>query len=242
MRVLGFASGKGGVGKTTIVANLAVVMSRWMRVIAVDADIFLPNLHAVFGLRTTATLSDVLAGSMGLEKAIYSITPNLHVLPASPSPNLKIDRLPEVIDRLREDYDRILIDFSAGLSKMAVQPMESADRLFLITNPEKASLASAQKVRRLGDELGVKMGGVVLNRYSGEKESFKVAETVLGRVVGLIRESKYVARSWEIGKPFVLLYPKSGVSKDLVDTMLNITGQNRRIKPYGKFWARFKGD
>jgi|Deesub1362A_J573_1020465.scaffolds.fasta_scaffold00329_5 MinD-like ATPase involved in chromosome partitioning or flagellar assembly len=242
MRVIGFASGKGGVGKTTIVANLAILMSKWMKVIVVDADVFLPNLHAAFGLRTATTLSDVLTGNVDVEMAIYSVSTNLHVMPASPAPNLKIDRLSEVIDELKKDYDRILIDFSAGLSKMASIPMESADILFLITNPEKASLVSAQKVKKIGEELGVKGGGVILNRYAGEKELFKVTETMLGRIVGLIRESKYVAKSWEIGKPFVVLYPNSGITKDLVNTMLNITGQNRRIKPYGKLWARLKGD
>lgn len=242
MRVIGFASGKGGVGKTTVVANLAVLMSRWMKVIAVDADIFLPNLHAAFGLRTATTLSDVLRGNVDLEKAIYSISANLHLLPASPAPNLRIDRLSEVIDELRKDYDRILVDLSAGLSKMASIPIESADTLYLITNPETASLVSAQKVKKIGEELGVNAGGVILNRYTGEKEAFKLAESMLGKVVGLIRESKYVGKSWEAGRPFVLLYPKSGVSKDLIDTMLNITGQNRRIKPYGKLWARFRGD
>jgi MinD-like ATPase involved in chromosome partitioning or flagellar assembly len=242
MRVIGFASGKGGVGKTTIVANLAVLMSRWMKVIAVDADVFLPNLHAAFGLRTAATLSDVLTRKVDVEKAVYSVSTNLHVMPASPSPNLKIDGLSEIIDELRQNYDRVLVDFSAGLSKMASLPMELADVLFLITNPERVSLISAQKVKKMSEELGVNTGGVILNRYAGEKDSFKLSETVLGRVVGLVRESKYVARSWEIGKPFVLLYPKSGVSKDLVNTMLNITGQNRRIKPYGKLWAKLKGD
>ena len=242
MRVIGFASGKGGVGKTTIVANLAVLMSRWMKVIAVDADVFLPNLHAAFGLKTATTLSDVLTGRVDVSKAIYSLTSNLHIMPASPAPNLKIDRLPEIIDELRKDYDRILVDFSAGLSKMASLPMELADNLLLITNPERVSLVSAQKVKKMGEELGVNIGGVILNRYAGEKDSFKLLETVVGRVVGLVRESKYVAESWEIGKPFVLLYPKSGVSKDLMDTMLGITGQNRKIRPYGKFWAKIKGD
>ncbi len=242
MRVIGFASGKGGVGKTTIVANLAVLMSRWMRVLAVDADVFLPNLHAAFGLRTATTLSDVLAGNVDLEKAIYSISPSLHLMPASPVPNLKIDRLSEIIDELRKDYDRILVDFSAGLSKMASIPMESADTLFLITNPEKASLVSAQKVKKISEELGVSAGGVVLNRYAGEKESFRLAETMLGRVVGLVRESKYVVKSWEVGKPFVVLYPKSGVSRDMVEAMLNIAGQNRGVRPYGRLWARLKGD
>ena len=242
MRVIGFASGKGGVGKTTIVANLAVLMSRWMKVIAVDADIFLPNLHAAFGLRTATTLSDVLTGNVDLEKAIYGVSTNLYVMPASPASNLRIDRLSEVIDELRRDYDRVLVDFSAGLSKMASVPIESADALYLITNPERASLLSAQKVKKIGEELGVNAGGVILNRYAGEKDLFKLSEMVLGKVIGLVRESKYVGRSWEAGRPFVVLYPKSGVSKDLVDIMLNMTGQNRKIKPYGKFWARLKGD
>lgn len=242
MRVIGFASGKGGVGKTTIVANLAVLMSRWMRVIAVDTDVFLPNLHAAFGLRVASTLSDVLTRKVELEKAIYSISKNLHVMPSSPTPNLKIDGLAGIIKELEKNYDRVLVDISAGLSKMAVQPMELTDVLYLITNPERMSLMSTQKVRKMTDGLGIRTGGVILNRYGGEKDSFRMAETMLGRIVGLVRESKYVAESWEIGKPFVLLYPKSGVSKDLVNTMLNVVGRKMEIRPYGKFWARLKGD
>ncbi|AEA47843.1 nucleotide-binding protein [Archaeoglobus veneficus] len=252
MPVLAICSGKGGVGKTTVSANLAVVLTLFGRVIVIDSDIALPNLHTFFGLDDPfISLLDVLKDMGYLKDAIYEIRvklkdsedmdvlKELHVLPASTSvkalEEIDMERFKDVIESLRKDYDFVIVDVAAGLSKYAIIPMLSADASYLVVNPEKASIIDSQKVRKIADVSGVRVGGIIINRYKGEKRMVEYAENAIGaEVVGIIRESKLVRECWEDGIPVTMRKPYSKVAKDFYDLARRLVGEDVDIRPYGR--------
>ncbi len=252
MPVLAVCSGKGGVGKTTVSANLAVSLSPFGKVLVIDGDIALPNLHTFFGLDDPfVSLLDVLKDITYLKDAIYGIkvklkgsedediVSELHVLPASTSvkalEEIDMERLKDVLESLKRDYDFIIVDVAAGLSKYAIIPMLSAEASYLVVNPEKASIIDSQKVKKIADVSGVKVEGIIVNRYRGEKKMVEYAENVVGaEVIGLIRESKLIRKCWEEGVPVTMRKPYAKVSRDFFDLARRLTGEKIEVKPYGK--------
>jgi len=251
MTVLAICSGKGGVGKTTVSVNLAVTLSRFGRVLVIDSDIALPNMHTFFGLDDPfISLLDALKDPSYLEEAIHEIKVKvrdedviykhtLNVLPASTSvkalEEIEIENFKEILDRVKYDYDFVIVDVAAGLSKYAMIPMLNSDAVYLVVNPEKASILDAQKVKKVADVSKIKVNGIVLNRYKGEKDMAEYAENAIGEeIVGIIRESKLIRKCWEKGIPVTMKKAESRVSEDFLTLAMRITGKNISIKPYGK--------
>lgn len=244
MVVIAIGSGKGGVGKTTVSANLAVALTMFGRVAVVDGDIALPNLHTLLGIDDPfISLLDILKDTSYLKEAIYRIKVklgnDLHVIPSSTSvkalEEIDMEKFKDVVDFLREHYDFIVIDVAAGLSRYAIVPMLSADVSYLVVNPEKASIIDSQKVKKIADVSGVRVGGIILNRYKGEKKMVEYAEKVIGcEIVGIIRESKLFRTCWEEGTPVIIKKPHSSVSKDFINLARKIVGDNVEIRPYGR--------
>jgi len=248
MVVLSVCSGKGGVGKTTISANLSIALTLFGKVLVIDGDIALPNLHTFFGIDDPfVSLLDVLKDTSYLKDAVHKMrvkignesVGELHILPSSTSvkalEEINIENFREIVEDLRGSYDFILIDVAAGLSKYAMIPMLISDVSYLVVNPEKASIMDSQKVKKIADISGVKVGGVIMNRYRGEKGMVEYAEKVIGKeVVGLIRESKLLRSCCEDGTPVTMKKPSSNVSRDFFNLARKIVGEDVKVKPYGK--------
>ena len=239
MPVIGICSGKGGVGKTTVAANVSVALSDFGSVVVVDGDVALPNLHTIFGLEPTLTLVDVLSGRAGVREAIYRIRINdysVDVLPSSQSHEDvgKLERFPEVLEELENQYDFVVVDVAAGLSSYALIPMMGCDELYLVVNPEETSIMDAWRVRKVIDRLNAEFGGVILNRYRGEKWAVAAVEKKLGRIAGIIRESKAVRRGWEEGYIVTAERPEAKVSEEFYNLARRIAGENVHPKPYGR--------
>src|SRR5690606_6478266 len=122
-RVISVASGKGGVGKTTITANLGVALATYgEEVIVLDADVAMANLELILGMEgKSITLQDVLSGEATIDEAIYEGPGGVKIVPAGISleglRKVKLDRLEEALEVLIEDADILLIDAPAGLEK-----------------------------------------------------------------------------------------------------------------------------
>src|SRR5262245_41854436 len=122
-RVISFASGKGGVGKTTLVANLG---HRWAAqgksTLMIDGDWSLGKLSITLGVRPEWTVEKVLAGEVALAAAVQRVAPNLNLL-ASPTGVIGFEELPEAarnqlyfeLEALCSTHDLILFDHSSGL-------------------------------------------------------------------------------------------------------------------------------
>jgi len=150
-RIVAITSGKGGVGKTFVAANLAAALARaGHRVLVMDADLGLANLDIVLNLTPKETLHEVLTGAGELDDVILQAPGGFSVLPAG-SGMVEYSRLGEdVRERLRkllrkigERFDLVLIDTGAGIADVVLYVNSLADEILLVTTPEPTALADA---------------------------------------------------------------------------------------------------
>jgi flagellar biosynthesis protein FlhG len=144
-------SGKGGVGKSVITANLAAAFSlAGQRTLVIDADLGLANLDVILGVNPTGTIQDVLAGNLAVEEALVHTRAGFDLLPAGSgtlensllTPTLA-SSLRKLIDTLELRYDAILFDAGAGIGEVVLFFARLADEIVLIVTPEPTSLMDA---------------------------------------------------------------------------------------------------
>ena len=179
-KVVGFISIKGGVGKTTTVANLGIILARDFkkRVLIVDGNFSGPNLALHFGFSKMGhTLHDVLEGKAKLHKAIYEHSSGLHLLPASVySRKVDYNKFKNYISSLRPFYDLILIDSSPSLNDEMLAAIMAADELFVITTPDYVTLASTLNAVKTARQKRTYIAGIIMNKVKGKKYELKMED------------------------------------------------------------------
>jgi septum site-determining protein MinD len=230
---IAMASGKGGTGKTTTSANLAVALSKFGKeVIVLDADIAMANLELVLGLDgKPITLNDVLSGNASIEQAIYEGPGGIRVIPAGVSLDgfrkAKPERLVEILTKLHELGDIILVDCPAGIGKEALSAISTSEHLILVVNPEISSISDALKVVAIAKRFGTNILGAIVNRTAMEDTelSAKAIETILEvPILGIIPEDPNVRRCAAFGEPIVLKYPDSPAAQAIMQIAAKLTG------------------
>ena len=185
-KVLVNISGKGGVGKTTVTANLGAALAlRHNKVVLVDADIGLRNLDVVMGLedRVVHDLSHVVRGECSIEEATIS-DPHISGLSLIPAPGRR--DMPAMTRQemrglcllLREDHDYTLIDSPAGIGEGFRNAIAPADEAIVVTNPNAAAIRNADRVIALVEELGMPIPRLIVNRARRENENHPGIPTV----------------------------------------------------------------
>jgi len=156
-------SGKGGVGKTTLTANLGIALARQgVRTAVLDADFGLRNLDLLLGLenRIVFTAQEVLAGSCRLEQALvkHKQEPNLALLPAG-NPRmlewLKPEDMQAIVGMLAPSFDVVLIDCPAGIEDGFKNAVSAAQEAIVITTPEVSAVRDADRVIGLLNTHGI---------------------------------------------------------------------------------------
>jgi capsular exopolysaccharide synthesis family protein len=159
-------------GKTTTSINCAVVLAqKGTRVLLIDADLRRPSIHKTLGMGPRSGLSNVLTGSSTLEQTITrtAILPNLFVLPAgTPPPNpaelLASANMRDVLAKLREEYDHIVVDTPPSLSVTdAVVLSPRADAVVLVIRSGQTSKQALRRSRDILAQVNAKVVGVLLN-------------------------------------------------------------------------------
>lgn len=211
-RVIVVASGKGGVGKTVVTANLGVALAKFGKnVVILDADVAMANLELILGMEgKPVTLHNVLAGEAPIKDAIYEGPEGVKVIPAGISLSslrkVKLERLEKVLEELLEETEILLIDAPAGLEKDAITALAAADEALLVTTPEIPSVSDTLKTKIVASKLGLDILGVVINRYQDNdmfltpEEVEKILETP---VLAIIPEDPEVSRASAFGEPLV---------------------------------------
>lgn len=150
-KILAVTSGKGGVGKTFVAANLALALvRRGLKVLLLDADLGLANLDIVLNIHPTKTLHDVLTGTAAIDEAVMRAPCGVAVLPAA-SGLIEYSRLTgDVQDELRtviaelgRRYDYLLLDTGAGISDIVLFTASLAQDVLVVATPEPTSIADA---------------------------------------------------------------------------------------------------
>lgn len=156
-RVIAITSGKGGVGKTNLVANLAYAFtSKGERTLILDADLGLGNIDVILGLTPKYNLSHVVAGQKSLEEILVEGPEGIKVLPASSgieemtnlSRNQKLMILKD-LEQLMEEVDVVLIDTAAGISSNVMYFNSVAQNIVVVVSPEPTSITDAYAVIKL---------------------------------------------------------------------------------------------
>mgnify|MGYP001057977027 CR=1 FL=1 len=218
-KVITVTSGKGGVGKTTVTANLAAAMAMLgQRVVAIDSDIGLRNLDVVMGLenRIVYDLVDVVEGRCRLNQALIRDKrfPELHLIPAAQTRD-KMAVSPSdmvlVCDRLRQDMDYILIDSPAGIERGFRNAIAPADQVLIVTNPEVSAVRDADRIIGLIEAEEKGPGQLIINRLKpqmvarGDMLSIADVIDILAiDLLGVIPEDEEILVSSNRGLPVAL--------------------------------------
>ena len=150
-QIVGVLSGKGGVGKTNLVVNVAIACrGEGKRVLVVDGDLGLANVDVLLGMTPKRNVGDVLRGDCALEDAVAIGPQGIHVLPAaSARADLATLRPRELaalllpLFKAAERYELVLLDLGAGLGTAVLGLAACCDRLLLVTTPEPTAFADA---------------------------------------------------------------------------------------------------
>ena len=239
-RTIVICSGKGGVGKTTLTANLGVALARLgHRVTVLDADFGLRNLDLLLGLenRIVYTAQDVLSETCRLEQALvkHKQVPTLTLLPAG-NPRmlewLTPEHMQKIVSLLAERSDYVLIDAPAGVEQGFRNAAAAASEAIVVTNPEVSAVRDADRVIGLLGTMNVTPVQLVLNRVRPEmvanQEMLSVDEVtdlLALPLLGLVVEDEQVIVSTNRGEPLTLQDKPSPAGRDYQDIARRLGGE-----------------
>ena len=262
-RVLAIASGKGGVGKTNIVSNLAIAFSRaGKRVLAMDGDLGLANLDIAFGLTPDMTLLDIFDGTGTIDEVICDGPEGVKLLPGC-SGRYDVANLNEqeryslfaAIDTLEDDFDILMVDTGAGLNSNAVAFAAAAQTVILVADPDPTSLADAYAfVKVMAQRCGIKKVALVANRVSNAKEGedvYRKLSVLVNRFLqvgidylGYINTDAAISRATRGGVPVLMGEPNALASQRINSIAHKILAQPYEAPETGGirlFWKRLVG-
>jgi flagellar biosynthesis protein FlhG len=228
VKVIAVTGGKGGVGKTTVSANLAVSIAAQGRdVMLVDADLGLANVDVVLGLNTRFHLGHVVSGECALEDAIVTGPHGLQIVPAASGikrmANLSDIEQAGIIRAFSDLYHRVdvmIVDTAAGLHDSVLTFSQAAQHVLVVVCDEPASITDAYAlIKVLSREHGVRRFQILANqtRRSGEgPELFQKISRVCDRFLNVTLEfagsvpfDDYLRRAVQRQSAVVEAYPAS---------------------------------
>jgi len=237
--VLTVTSGKGGVGKTTTTANVAVALAAsGLKVVCIDADIGLRNLDVVLGLenRIVYDLVDVIEGRCRLRQAMIrdKRLPELFLIPAAQTRDksaVSPSDMVRLCDDLRPDYDWVLIDSPAGIERGFRNSIAPADIVLVVTNPEVSAVRDADRIIGLIEAEEKGPARLIINRLNPslvKRGDMLTANDVLEllaiELIGVIPEDENVVISTNRGQP-VALDHKTRAGQEFINISRRLRGE-----------------
>jgi len=260
-KVIAITSGKGGVGKTSVVGNLAIACQRMgKKVLIFDADLGLANIDIIFGIHLKYTIEDVIKGKKELSQIIVKGPEGVAIIPASSgvqelahlTEGQKINLLNE-FDALNKMFDVLLVDTGAGISSNVIYFNLAAEERMVVVTPEPTSITDAYAlIKVMFYHHGIKNFFLLLNMVKDEKEAKSVYQN-LSRVVskfmrdisldyvGFIPWDSLLQKSVTKREPVICCYPESSSSNSFTKLANHLLGQTNRRPIDGNikfFWKR----
>jgi len=237
------ASGKGGVGRTTLTFNLGVGMSLFGKnVVMLDLDLVMANLDVITGLlNPDVTLHDVLARNRSIEECVYEIEHGIRVIPTGihfetlRHINPKYISWDKILEEIGDYGDIFLMDMPAGINSNIFEGLPESAEMIIVTNSTMTSVADALKIRILANELNLNIIGFVLNMWyeDGFLLSAKEIESILEiPMIGIIPYDREIDRSMALGKSVVEVNPSSPTSNAIMLLTAHLLGETYKpIEP-----------
>jgi septum site-determining protein MinD len=256
-KIITVTSGKGGVGKTTAVANIAVALaSSGARVCCVDGDIGLRNLDVVMGLenRIVYDLVDVIEGRCRLRQAMIRDKrfPELYLIPAAQTRDKSAVSPSDMVrlgDELRAEVDWILIDSPAGIERGFRYAIAPADQVLVITNPEVSAVRDADRVIGILEAEEKGTPSLIINRLNPnmvKNHDMLSADDVIDllaiRLIGIIPEDENIIVGTNRGTP-IALEVKSQTGQAFRNIALRLQGKDvpfLNLDNQGSLWSRIQ--
>ena len=235
-RSIAIVSGKGGVGKSNFSTNFAYALhSKGKKVIIIDMDIGMGNIHILLGMTPRNSLKDYLVGGRELEGVINSTPEGLDFISGGSGLDAVLDwsesmfdRLITAFEQLQKEYDIILFDMGAGATRSAIEILVAIDEIIVISTTEPTSITDAYSMMKficIRDR--DKIFNIVSNRVSKYDDGnnavdrlqfamrkFMQKETT---ILGTLPEDPVVHKAVLRQKPYLLLYPSSPISKGMME-------------------------
>lgn len=251
-RYIAIASGKGGVGKTLLSINLAnIIGDTNKRVLIIDGDFGLSNVHIMLGLAPDKNLSDFVNGKASIDEIVFKINKNVHFISSGNGiqelVNLDSKSIFEILDRIHEyaetNYDIIIFDTPPGLHNETLIITSSSDIPIIISTPEPTAVADAYAlIKVLNTSMMVNDFYVLINKCASKEEGIKIFNSidvvskkfldVQLNYIGYLTYSKNIIRKIVDQKPF-----DKALTQELTEVLrripLNINIQNKQ-----NFWSK----
>lgn len=242
-KIITVTSGKGGVGKSNFVVNLAIsLQQKGEKVLIFDADLGMGNDDVLMGLYPKYNIFDILSTDKTLKDIIVEGPAGVKLVPAGSGLN-KVQELEEnerkrFISNLGalDEFDYILMDTGAGVSKDILSFISASEDLIIITTPEPTSLTDAYSLIKATDYFKLKTKAkVIVNKAFTKKEgedTFKKFKKAVDKFLkieveylGCILDDKKLVMSVRAQKPFMILYPNCNASRDIEEITTKVMEQ-----------------
>jgi len=232
--VIAITSGKGGVGKSSIGVNLAILLSQMKRkVLLIDADVHLGNVDLIMGIRAKYTIADVVKDSIDISKALIKAPGDFDILPASSAvtelfkmEDSMIYKLANAFSKIEYDYDIVLLDTGAGISHLVTSFIFGSDKVLLVVTPDPSSIADAYAVikviKKTNSLMPVLMIANMVKSYDEGEILYKKMNLMVQKFLncdidfgGSLLKDEIISKSVQMQTPFVIKNPNSAATKTL---------------------------
>lgn len=233
-RTIAVTSGKGGVGKTNVVVNLAVQLGKMgKKVVILDADIGLANAEVLLGMVPDYSIYDVFSYQKTIEQIAVDGPFNVKLIPGGTGfrdiahlEQNQIEKISDSLHRYVEDYDYFFIDTGAGISKNVLGFVAAAQEVIVVATPEPTSLTDAYSIIKILAIFKIHSSvHLIINRAvsaSEANQTRKKMDMVTGKFLqvainhlGCIYEDQSVAKAVKGQQPFILSYPNSTAARNI---------------------------
>ena len=259
IRVITVTSGKGGVGKSNVVSNLAIALAaQGKKVLLIDADLGLGNLDVLLGLSPVYNLNDVLNGDKGILDILIDGPAGIKIIPAgsgvqemtSLGQHEKLKLLDE-LDMLEEQFDVMIVDTEAGISENVTYFTVAAQEIFVVVTPEPTSITDAYAlIKLLATRYSEDHFKVLVNMAKDSEEAlevFRKLATVAGRFLdislnylGCVVKDEKVVEAVKRQKAVIELFPDSEAAGCFTTLARRVIENKRSTKIKGNIQFFFR--
>lgn len=242
-KIITVTSGKGGVGKSNFVVNLAITLqNKGNKVLIFDADLGMGNDDVLMGLYPKYNIFDIVFTDLGIKDIIIEGTNGVNLVPAgsalSKTQELSEEEKKLFLEKLEtlDEYDYILMDTGAGVNRDVLSFIAASEELIIVTTPEPTSLTDGYSLIKATDHYKLKTKAKIIVNKAFTKEEGQETFNKFNRAVskflkinieylGCILEDKKLVQSVRQQKPFVVLYPNCDAARDIDDIAMKLMGQ-----------------